>query len=197
MICPKCSEKNDDEDKFCKKCGSKLNSKKSEPSKNPSTKSSSIKHLENKNVLLVMIIIIAIIIAILGILSLMGTNDNSYSNDSGELNNDPYTYIEGVPFYIPNYYTHTSTSNEDGVYSEVYINNQGEEISITATHSTSASAFASHMNGQGYNFKYDSSRNLYYLSHPTMNGYIFDYGDVTIYIYADNLDDLHTAYILD
>jgi hypothetical protein len=53
------------------------------------------------------------------------------------------------------------------------------------------------MNNQGYNYRYDESRNLYYLSHPTMNGYIFDYGGVTVAILADNLDDLHTVYVFD
>lgn len=215
MICPKCSKENNDTAKFCRKCGIKIDSKESKTSKNLSKKQNLLGYLKNNKFLIGIIIILVVIVAIMGTYAYMTNNDNLSSSQTdsnnnltvknstnstvsgNNVNNNPYTYIEGVPFYIPNYYTLTSSLNKNGVYSEVYVNNRGEELSIAASYSTSASAFASYMNRQAYNFKYDSTRNLYYLSHPTQNGYIFDYGEVTIYIYADNLDDLHTAYILD
>ncbi|MGL6298253.1 MAG: zinc ribbon domain-containing protein [Methanobacteriaceae archaeon] len=215
MICQKCKTENDDNNKFCRKCGKKIDFNEPETSENSSINPSLIGYLKNNKVLVGIIIILSIIVVSLGAYAYVAVNDN---NDSAQIvsennttikestnstvsgnsvKNNNYKYIEGVPFYIPDYYTLKSSSNENGVYSEAYVNNRGEELSIAATHSSSASSFASYMNRNGYNFKYDRSRNLYYLSHSTQNGYIFDYNGVTIYIYSDNLDDLHTAYVLD
>jgi len=120
------------------------------------------------------------------------TNTNSSGNDSNS-----YTYIGGVPFNIPSYYNLMEKTDKDGVISVVYENSNGDTLNIAVGSSESASQFAKYMNNNGWNFRQDSSRNLYYLSHPTINGYIYDYSGKTVYVLADNLDDLHKVCIFD
>ncbi|MGL6298490.1 MAG: hypothetical protein ACRC1M_04915 [Methanobacteriaceae archaeon] len=208
MICPKCgNENNKKNSQFCKECGSPIN-----------LEVASINELGKEkrkhNILILIIIALIIAMAVIGTytymattnnsilsesknnISLGSTNNNIIENNAGQNRQSGYTYIGGVPFNIPNYYNPLNSTNEDGYVSETYIRENGDKISIIAGTKKSQSEIVAGMRSSGWNYKYDSSRNLYYLSHPTTHGYVYEYNGITVSILTDNLDDLHKVYVL-
>lgn len=206
MICEKCGKENKDSSKFCINCGNKLSS-------------NDDKENNNKKNNIMIFLIIGLIVVIIGMVVysqvMVPANENSTnttttledtsfekssnnnapvkSNTNSRVNNNPgYTYHGGVPFNIPGGYTLQYSSSEEYKYEST----DGRTLSICVyDQSVTAATMANYMNNEGYNYRYDSSRNLYYLVHPTMHSYIYNYNNKVVFIITNDLDDLHTVYV--
>ncbi|MGL6299083.1 MAG: hypothetical protein ACRC1M_07950 [Methanobacteriaceae archaeon] len=210
MICQKCKAENNDKNKFCKKCGTSISSKevsKSQISQISQENSDTRISIKKSNILIGLVIMLLVVVIILGVFAIGVFNNDSNSSSNGTIPKkstngsgnsglgSQYTYLDNVPFNIPPYYTYTNNSQGNNVYSENYLNNRGEKLTIRVAYGTSANQLSLSMVNEGWNYRFDRSRNLYYLSHHNANSYIYERNGVTVYIYADNLDDLHIVYV--